>query len=144
MEDQQRLNNLVNEINVYRQQADLIQQQIELIQASIAEVDALFATLDDIEAQKMYRIVIESNNGDTFKNNDVNCTLTCHVYSWDDEITETIDESNFIWTRKTNNSDGDAVWNANHSTGTKSITITSSDTEDKTVFYCSVNLPTSD
>ena len=39
--------------------------------------------LDDIEAQKMYRIVIESNNGDTFKNNDVNCTLTCHVYSWD-------------------------------------------------------------
>ncbi len=51
MEDQQRLNNLVNEINVYRQQADLIQQQIELIQASIAEVDALFATLDDIEGK---------------------------------------------------------------------------------------------
>ena len=44
MEDQQRLNNLVNEINVYRQQAELIQQQIELIQASIAEVDALFST----------------------------------------------------------------------------------------------------
>ena len=51
MEDQQRLNNLVNEINVYRQQADLIQQQIELIQASIAEVDALFATLEDIEGK---------------------------------------------------------------------------------------------
>ena len=51
MEDQQRLNNLLNEINVYRQQAELIQQQIELIQASIAEVDALFATLDDIEGQ---------------------------------------------------------------------------------------------
>ena len=51
MEDQQRLNNLVNEINVYRQQAELIQQQIELIQASIAEVDALFATLEDIEGK---------------------------------------------------------------------------------------------
>lgn len=51
MEDQQRLNNLVNEINVYRQQAELIQQQIELIQASIAEVDALFSTLDDIEGK---------------------------------------------------------------------------------------------
>ncbi len=51
MEDQQRLNNLVNEINVYRQQAELIQQQIELIQASIAEVDALFSTLDDIECK---------------------------------------------------------------------------------------------
>ena len=51
MEDQQRLNNLVNEINVYRQQAELIQQQIELIQASIAEVEALFSTLDDIEGK---------------------------------------------------------------------------------------------
>lgn len=51
MEDQQRFNNLLNEINVYRQQAELIQQQIELIQASIAEVDALFNTLDDIEGK---------------------------------------------------------------------------------------------
>lgn len=51
MEDQQRLNNLLNEINVYRQQAELIQQQIELIQASIAEVDALTNTLNDIEGQ---------------------------------------------------------------------------------------------
>ena len=38
MEDQQRLNNLLNEINAYRQQAELIQQQIDLIQTSIAEV----------------------------------------------------------------------------------------------------------
>ena len=51
MEDQQRLNSLLSEINVYRQQADLIQQQIELIQASIAEVDAFLATLDDIEGK---------------------------------------------------------------------------------------------
>ena len=51
MEDQQKLNSLLNEINVYRQQADLIQQQIELIQASIAEVDAFLNTLDDIEGK---------------------------------------------------------------------------------------------
>ena len=44
MEDQQRLNSLLNEINAYRQQAELIQQQIEMIQASIAEVDSLFST----------------------------------------------------------------------------------------------------
>ena len=51
MEDQQKLNDLINEINVYKQQAELIQQQIELIQASIAEVDALFDTLDEIEGK---------------------------------------------------------------------------------------------
>ena len=51
MEDQQRLNNLLSQINVYRQEAEIIQQQIELIRASIAEVDALFNTLDDIEGK---------------------------------------------------------------------------------------------
>ena len=61
MEDQQRLNNLVNEINVYRQQAELIQQQIEMIQTSIAEVDALFATLEDIEKVRIqWRLLCRS------------------------------------------------------------------------------------
>ena len=52
MEDQQRLNSLINEMNVYRQQAELIQQQIEMIQTSMAEVDALYATLEDIEGKE--------------------------------------------------------------------------------------------
>ncbi len=52
MEDQQRLNNLLSEINVYRQQAELIQQQIELIQASIAEIDAFINTLDDLDGKE--------------------------------------------------------------------------------------------
>ena len=51
MEDQQRLNSLLSEINLYRQQAELVQQQIELIRNSIAEIDALFDTLDDIEGK---------------------------------------------------------------------------------------------
>ena len=49
MEDQQKFNQLLNEINVYKQQGDLIQQQIELVRASIAEVDALTNTLDDLD-----------------------------------------------------------------------------------------------
>lgn len=52
MEDQQRLNSLLNEINAYQQQAQLIQQQIEMIQASMAEVDALSNTIDDIEGKE--------------------------------------------------------------------------------------------
>ena len=67
MEDQQRLNNLVNEINVYRQQAELIQQQIELIQASIAEVDALFATLEDIEGKESVEAFVPVGAGSFVK-----------------------------------------------------------------------------
>lgn len=49
MEDQQKLEEIINEINVYKQQSELIQQQIELIQNSIAEVDTLTTTLDDLK-----------------------------------------------------------------------------------------------
>lgn len=67
MEDQQRLNNLVNEINVYRQQAELIQQQIEMIQTSIAEVDALFATLEDIEGKESVEAFVPVGAGSFIK-----------------------------------------------------------------------------
>ena len=67
MEDQQRLNNLLNEINAYKQQADLIQQQIELIQTSIAEVDALSNTLDDIEGKDSVEAFVPVGAGSFIK-----------------------------------------------------------------------------
>ena len=67
MEDQQRLNSLLNEINAYRQQAELIQQQIEMIQASIAEVDALFSTLDDIEGKESVEAFVPVGAGSFIK-----------------------------------------------------------------------------
>lgn len=97
--------------------------------------------LDEIESKKMYRVVVESDNGNIFKNGDVNCTLSCRVYSWDDEITNDINAANFTWTRKSKNSTDDAQWNANHSGGTKTITITPSDVYGRSVFYCTVTLP---
>lgn len=67
MEDQQRLNSLLNEINAYRQQAELIQQQIEMIQASIAEVDALSNTLDDIEGKESIEAFVPVGAGSFIK-----------------------------------------------------------------------------
>lgn len=99
------------------------------------------SALDEIEAQKMYRVVIESDNGNIFKNGDIDCTLSCKVYSWDDDITDDINASNFIWRRKSKNTTSDAQWNTNHSGGTKSITLTPSDVYGRSVFYCDVTLP---
>ena len=67
MEDQQRLNNLINEINAYSQQSDLIKQQIEMIQATIAEVDALFNTLDDIEGKDSVEAFVPVGAGSFIK-----------------------------------------------------------------------------
>ena len=67
MEDQQRLNSLLNEINAYRQQAELIQRQIEMIQASIAEVDSLFSTLEDIEGKESVEAFVPVGAGSFIK-----------------------------------------------------------------------------
>lgn len=67
MEDQQKLNELVNEINAYNQQADLIRQQIELIQASIGEVDALSNTLDDLNGEKSVEAFVPVGAGSFIK-----------------------------------------------------------------------------
>lgn len=67
MEDQQRLNSLLNDINAYRQQAELIQQQIEMIQASIAEVDSLFTTLEDIEGKESIEAFVPVGAGSFIK-----------------------------------------------------------------------------
>ena len=67
MEDQQRLNSLLNEMNAYRQQAELIQQQIELIQASMGEIDALFATLEEIEDKESVEAFVPVGAGSFIK-----------------------------------------------------------------------------
>ena len=67
MEDQQKLNELVNEINAYNQQADLIRQQIELIQASISEVGALSSTLDDLNGEKAVEAFVPVGAGSFIK-----------------------------------------------------------------------------
>ena len=67
MEDQQKLNELINEINAYNQQADLVRQQIELIQASIAEVDALSNTLDDLNGEKSVEAFVPVGAGSFIK-----------------------------------------------------------------------------
>ncbi|MCK9152459.1 prefoldin subunit alpha [Methanobacterium alcaliphilum] len=52
MEDQQRLEEMVNELNLYQNQADLIQQQIETVRASINELEILEGTLESVKDGK--------------------------------------------------------------------------------------------
>jgi prefoldin alpha subunit len=52
VEDQQRLEALVNELNQYQSQADLIQQQMETVKASLGELEILDNTLEAIKEGK--------------------------------------------------------------------------------------------
>lgn len=92
--------------------------------------------ITEIENQKMYRLVISSSNGNIFKNGIISTTLYATVFSWDDNITDTLDENQFIWTRVSDDSAADKVWNEKHFGGAKSIAITAEDVNVRATFFC--------
>ncbi|MEN6329225.1 MAG: prefoldin subunit alpha [Methanobacteriaceae archaeon] len=52
MEDRQRLEELINELNTYKAQADLLNQQIETLKVSISELAIALETLDELKGKE--------------------------------------------------------------------------------------------
>ena len=104
--------------------------------ATTASVEEQTNRIDNIEEQKMYRLVISSSNGNIFKNGNISTVLTATVFSGDKDVTDELDDSQFIWTRVSSDAESHKAWNSAHFGGTKSITITNDDVKARATFYC--------
>ena len=58
------------------------------------------------------------------------------VFSWDENITDTLDDNQFIWTRVSDDEEADRLWNAAHYGGAKSVAITKEDVDVRATFFC--------
>ena len=98
--------------------------------------------VDDINNAKMYRVEIITEDPTVRSTTTDQATITCKVYSWDTDITDTLDTSLFNWKRTSTNSERDAIWNAmpEHQ-GIKSITVNADDVIENSSFICEVDLP---
>lgn len=65
--------------------------------ATVSSVEEANERIDEINGQKMYRLVITSSNGNIFKNGEIQTTLSAVVYSWDKNITDTLDPNQFLY-----------------------------------------------
>ena len=104
--------------------------------ATSKEVTEVSDRITTIEEQKMLRLVIISSNGNIFKNGNVKTLLSAKVYSWDEDITDTLDANQFVWTRVSEDTEADKVWNEQHFGGEKSVVITGADVKVRATFYC--------
>ena len=103
------------------------------------EVQGNFEAVDEkIENSIGYDIEIHSPAGDKFRNGEGETILSAHIYSGQEDVTETIDASKFIWTRKSNDTESDKAWNAEHFGGTKQITVTGEDVDKQATFFCTL------
>ncbi len=98
--------------------------------------------IEDINSSKMYTVEITTTDSTTISTAADQATLTCKVYSWDSDITDTLNASLFNWKRVSSDTDSDIIWNAmpEHQ-GIKSITIDADDVIDNSSFTCEVDLP---
>ena len=87
----------------------------------------------------MYRVETQVTGSTIFNERDQQSTIECRVYSWDTDITPTLDSSQFIWHRHSSDEASDAEWDSYH-IGMKSITVTTEDVYNNASFDCEVTI----
>ena len=95
----------------------------------------------DREAGASYTILIHSSNGNIFRMEKVNTTLSCQVLRNNDDITDSLEDYRFNWKRNTGNDELDKSWaNSSKAIAKKQINITQEDCLGRTVFSCEVDI----
>lgn len=98
--------------------------------------------VSNINDSKMYRVEVQCSGPTIMNYKNQTATLYCKVYSWDADITDTLDASLFNWVRVSNDNNQDTLWNNHFShRGRKTLTITTEDITNNANFYCEVSLP---
>lgn len=95
--------------------------------------------VEEISNARMYRTELLVEGVSIFRNREQQSILHCRVYSWDQDITDTLESSQFLWHKNSGNEDSDADWDSRHA-GMKSVTITTEDVQDNASFYCEVTI----
>jgi hypothetical protein len=122
---------------------DDIENAVGSAQDSVNKVQKIEGLVDEINSNKMYRVEIRCNGPQILTTKNQEVTLSCHVYSWDMEITDKIDASYFEWKRSSDNAFADEIWNESElpsHKGKKELTISTADIMSNANFYCEVDL----
>lgn len=102
------------------------------------EVSNIAKAVEGLKTEINYDVEIISTNGNIFKNGQISTKLMAIVRRGSEDITSTIDANRFKWSRISNDIEGDLLWNTNHFSGTKEITITKDDVNVRATFNCSI------
>lgn len=103
------------------------------------EYTGTFTVTKQYDGESAYSIYIRTDRGTVLQNGIGETTLSAHVMRGAEEVTELISDERFLWTRMSDDPDGDAQWNTPEHRG-RTLTITGDDVARKAVFNCEVKL----
>lgn len=116
----------------------LLEQRIKIVEKGTLP-DKTLERIKEITDEKLYRANILASRGNVLGNGLETTQLQCHVYSWDVDITDNVEQAAFVWTRDSGDSAADAAWNGAHSAATKNLIISTIDVGTQSTFFCTIN-----
>lgn len=87
----------------------------------------IFLSDDFSKGVASYVATIQAYGDVVMHNGQGSVTLDAHLFKGGLEWTSLLTDDAFVWTRTSDDIEGDTAWNANHVQGTKSLTLTSTD-----------------
>lgn len=102
-----------------------------------SKVEDILGKVEDIQSSKMYRTELFVQGRSIFQEKGQKSSLSCRVYSWDKDITDSLGASCFHWHRTSGNAEADADWDHLHR-GRKTVTIATEDVLHNASFYCEI------
>ena len=92
------------------------------------------------ELDELLSVQILSSEGNIFKNGEVATRLRAVVRRGDDDVTDSLPDSAFRWTRVSADREADARWNARRFGAGRSLSLTGDDVDGRATFFCEVEL----
>lgn len=94
--------------------------------------------VEELENSIPYTVEVISENGNIFKNGNISTTLTVVVKEGNVDITDTVQDSQILWSRISVDPQADELWNIAHVNAGKTIEITSMDLVQRAIFKADV------
>ena len=99
--------------------------------------------MKEIDDAYRYQIVLTYDKSTIFSDINDDCTVTCSVYDYNENITQRFIDNGakFSWVRTSYSGQGDATWNESHKNQTtNTLTITTEDIVRNSTFSCNVEI----
>lgn len=108
-----------------------------IVHSSGTSYHATHTVFKQYDGSDSYSLHVESDSGTVFRNHMVETTLRARLYKAGTEITDQIPDEHFLWNRISDDTNSDALWNAEEHRG-RTLRITGEDVWRKVVFNCEV------
>lgn len=116
---------------------DQVKTELETLENRIElKMSSTYVTPAYVDEKINYEVYIHSSNGEIFKNNVIDTVLTAYVRQGNRDVSTKFNDNQFIWSRVSDDKEGDLNWNRAHIGGSRRVTITADDVTAKATFNC--------